>query len=48
MKTVKQVALSWHHLLNGRQEGAKAGPSGTYFLQGLAVRGARRGAHYGQ
>jgi hypothetical protein len=35
-----EFQLSWDHLLNGSQAGAKAGPAGTYFLQGLAVVGA--------
>jgi hypothetical protein len=35
-----EFQLSWDHLLSGSQNGAKAGPAGTYFLQGLAVVGA--------
>ena len=40
MTTMRQVARSWDHLLNGGQAGAKQGVLGTYFLQGLAVVGA--------
>ena len=35
-----EFQLSWDHLLNGGQAGAKQGVLGTYFLQGLAVVGA--------